>query len=91
VDNFYAIRNIRAGSAHNLTKVVQTVKKKTSHNIEQYLYSFEIFLETFAFLRVEMNQNTITKCLEILKIFSKNSNSFYIVIHFVGGIRTHSL
>jgi hypothetical protein len=31
----------------------------------------------FAFLRVEMNQNTITKCLEVSKIFSKNSNSSY--------------
>ncbi len=29
-------------------------------------------------------QNMIWKCLEILKIFSKNSNSWYIVIHFRG-------
>ncbi len=42
------------------------------------------FLETIAFLRVEFSRIWFEKCLEILKIFSKNSNSWYIVIHFRG-------
>jgi hypothetical protein len=37
------------------------------------------FLETIAFLRVEFSRIWFEKCLEILKIFSKNSNSWYIV------------
>ncbi len=43
----------------------------------------------FSFFLLKIPHNMIRKCLEIFKIFSKNSNSQYIFVNFGGRIRTH--